>query len=134
MKIVLSFVWVFAIALANQGVVGEVEMEDEMVEVEMEVEMTNATEAYDDWLGDYTVPDANATDVPVEVPTESVAPSPAPTFQEGDAPVVFLASDIDQPLFEAPVEPPPISESGRTTGTTLAAATTVVAIFLAAAW
>uniref|UniRef100_A0A7S0ULI2 Uncharacterized protein n=1 Tax=Pseudo-nitzschia delicatissima TaxID=44447 RepID=A0A7S0ULI2_9STRA len=71
------------------------------------------------------------SDSPVEVPTETTdAPSPSPTFKEGDAPVVFQPGDIKQPVFESPVAPPPISEAGRIDGTWMA---TSAAMILAAA-
>ena len=69
---------------------------------------------------------------PVEVPTDMTdAPSPIPTFKEGDAPVVFQPGDIAQPVFQSPVAPPPISEAGRIDGAWLV---TSAAMILAAAF
>ena len=53
----------------------------------------------------------NSSEPPSEVPdtTPTTAPSPEPTFNDGDAPVAFTPEEIIQPVFEAPVTPPPIS-------------------------
>lgn len=119
----LCFFGVVAFAmLANQVVVGANEA------------MT--TTILDDNLGEGNVTvTVEADEVPVEAPVEvSGFPSPEPSFKQGDAPVVFQPGDIIQPVFESPVAPPPISDSGRVAGTTatLMAAATALAIVLAA--
>ena len=64
---------------------------------------------------------ADTLSAPEEAPVEvfevsTAAPSPAPSFKEFETPVVVQLGDIDQPMFESPVAPPPISESHQITG------------------
>jgi len=69
---------------------------------------------------------------PVMAPVVAV-PTEAPSFKEGDAPVAAAAApgDVEQPVFQSPVAPPPISESARTATASLLAV--VVAVIVVAA-
>jgi len=58
----------------------------------------------------------------------TTSPTLEPTFKRGDSPVVFQPGDINQPVFESPVAPPPISMAVRIDGLWIA---TLVAIVLA---
>ena len=61
------------------------------------------------------------------VPTVAPVPTSAPSFKEGDAPVAFAPDTVKQPVFMAPVAPPPISGAGRGAKTAAAALALVLA-------